>query len=293
MRIVCPSCAVTNRLPDQWQGRTFVCRKCSTLVTAPALPGARIRPWVRSKGWLAVLAAEAVLAAAAVAFVGPLLAKPPAGLPLVPGPVEGLLQMAVPGKTLALEWPTRLESLGGHFSVTSDNNVRLFNAQGHALIFVMRIADSPWPAGLLERPEPPPAGPVTLPVEIDLPTIGELAGTTVRLAGPTVIEYIEPGSDGRPPRVRKASLDHDSLLTVATPAQESALERYQTRRVCARWETFLAVMAFLLVGAAASALAQKYMMVICPQCGRATEAAYYFEAGRVYVSNCPHATRKR
>jgi hypothetical protein len=292
VRIVCPSCAVTNRLPDQWAGRTFVCRKCSTLVTAPEIPGVRVRSWATSGGWLAIVGAELVLAAVVAAVVVLSLAKPPAGLPLVPGLADGRVQLAAPGKSVVLEWPTGLESAGGHFRVAF-HNVRLFDSHDRALVFGIRIADDPWPSGFLEQGEPPPAKPVTLHVEIDLPAVEGLAGTAVRLSGPTAIDYVEAGKEGSPPRVQRKSVPHESPLVVATPEQEAAFERYAARRAITRWAIFGSVMAFLFVGVAACALAQKRVMVICPKCGRATESIYYYEAGEAYISPCPHTSRRR
>ena len=293
MRIVCPSCAVTNRLPDQWAGRTFVCRKCRTLVTAPGTPGGRrVRSWVTSGGWLAVVVGELLLAAAAVVVIILSQAKPPAGLPLVAGPAEVPLQMAAPGKSIALEWPTEIESLGGHYRVAS-HNVHLFDAQGRAQVFEIRFADDMWPLGFLELPDPPPPKPVTLRIEVKLPLSEELAGTTVRLAGPAAVDYVEAGKDGRPQRARQKNVEREATLAVATPGQEAALERYLTRRTATRWWVFASVMAFLFLGVVACACAQKRVMVICPKCGRATESIYYFEGGEAYISPCPHTNRKR
>jgi hypothetical protein len=291
VKLVCPSCAVSLRIPDQWTGQTFICAKCGTQVTAPERSKTPPRSWLASPGWVAVVLGELLLLAV-VGFLAVAFARdrPPEGVPVLRGPTDGPPQVAAPGRSALIEWRDGREAVGGHFRVLRQD-LRVLDRQGSPIAAGVRLGSNFWPEALLREADPPPTRPITLIFELDLPADERLAGEPLRLVASLGLEYAEPAKDAGPVQLRQATVACELPFVVATREEAAALDAHVRGRRRLGRALFGSAVAAVMVAVLTVALAQKRLTVICPKCGRATQATYTHEAGELYVSKCPHADR--
>lgn len=288
MRFVCPSCAASNRVPDKCAGLTIVCRRCKAQVTVPGTRDVPTRPWYTSIQWLAIVIVEFVALVALITTAVSLARRtPPEGLPLVAGPADADPQVAAPGRTLVIEWPTDSQAVGGWFRVTSQT-VALVTQAGRSQALAVRAADRPWPASVFEATTPVDPAPVVPSLEVDIPPDYGLAGETVSLQASVGIEYPARARPGDPVRVQQAVVQHQQSFPIATDEQRKRLDNYLWQGSAFRIALFWCVLSVVGLPIAATLLAQRQISITCPKCGRVTTATFYHEGGNYYVSPCPH-----
>lgn len=287
MRFVCPSCAAGNRVPDKCAGITIICRRCKTQITVPGSAARPGRSWLASPRWLAIVGLEVVSLVALIVTAVMLLRRGvPAGLPLVEE-AGGKPQVAVPGGSLALEWEGDLESAGGYYRVASAN-VSLVRGGRPMPLGQPAAADNPWPPDVLERNEAPEPRPIALTLTVPLPPEYTLSGQRVTLQASVEVSLLVETQPDRPLAVQQTTVRREWSFVVATDAQGAEFAAWQWHGRLLRWLAIACAALVVGVPIGATALAQQRVTIKCPECGRTTQAVFYFEGGDYYVSPCPH-----
>jgi len=288
VKFVCPSCGRTNVVPDVWNGNCFVCRKCETQVTAPSLPDARARPWLTSPGWLAVVGLAVVAVAGCIGFtLLSLSIAPSADLPFVDDVGPHGPQLALPGGTLLITWEPGIRSAGGTYRIVRQD-IRFVLSAGRAVTPVVRANPQPWPADILDSTQGAAAEPVTIRLEITLPDQADLEGLHGTLHAAVTIEYPVQPEPTEPAELARAQPSRSWNVTIATAEQARRFADVAGTRHAA---LIAAIVCGVLAAAtivAAAATAEKTITVICPECGRATDATYVHSRGAIRVTPCPH-----
>ena len=280
MKFICPSCGVTNRCPDKAAGLVLICRRCKTQATVPAPPdGARPRLWSVSRRWLAVAAAEVVILAVGAAVGYGLWGSRGSDDPL---------PLAVPGRTFEWVWRTDVETPGGHFRVVSHSVVLAQDPQPALPLAARPARARPWGGRALRASRLPASEPVELAFDVDLSVGERLYGKTVVLRATAEIEHPARSSDGASVEVRRRKIVHEQPLALATEEQRDAMDRHTLVRTLLRVGIGICAVAFVAVAVAAVATAQQRVKIMCPECGRATIATFYHEAGELLLTDCPH-----
>jgi hypothetical protein len=288
VNFICPSCGKTNAVPDVWAGNCFVCRKCETQVTAPDMENARAHSWLASPGWRAVAVVEA-LAVAGIFVLAVLLltTRPPADLPFVAGSDDREPQLARPGGSLAIDVGTGVTAAGGcHHILRQD--VRLTLDDDREYLLDVHAGPKPWPPALVGATTAPEAAPLTPRLTVDLPNGEDLAGHSGTIHLRLHIEYPVQREPGAPVELARHAPTQELPITIATPQQALALASARRVRHVSSVGVIVCAVVATGVALAALALAEKRITVICPECGRATEATYYHERGDLHVTKCPH-----
>jgi len=287
VRLVCPSCVASNRVPDKCAGLTIICRCCKTQINVPEDAGRRPRSWVTSPRWLTILTLELLSLVALVVVVVVLTRRePPGGLPIVEG-AGGAPQLAVPGGSLRLEWESELQAADGHFRVDSAD-VSLVRGHRPRPLGQPEVTDRPWPPELLEADPPPALRPVVVGLTLALPAEYTLSGQRVAVQAAVRVSFPTRSDGGGPLTVKQATLRREVPFVVATEAQGNAFDAWERQGTLLRWLAFACGALVIGIPVAAGALAQQRVTIKCPDCGRTTEVTFYHEGGEVFISPCPH-----